>query len=383
MKPIVKTIANQRSWIMRSRDVELAVTQTGGHMAPVTFYRQSRRPVQPYYINPWHGEGMKITEPVLVPLRGDFFCLPFGAPGRCRGKEYQTHGEPAGAKWKLLELSKDGPTTAMTLSIKTKAPAGKVTKRLQLLDGETVVYVQHVLEGFSGAFPCGHHATLAVPEKPGSVQIALSPFRWAMTNPTQVGDPAAREYQSLAINKRFKDLEHAPLIWRDPPTGDYTSFPVRKGFTDLLACFNKPGSGPAWTTATVGKEGYLWFSLKDPRVLPTTMLWLADGGRHGEPWNGRNRCLGLEEICSFFAEGLGLSTRPNVLSKAGIPTAIKLSPRKTTTINYIEGVIKVPRGFKKVKQVLLSGGRATFISTTGKKVAAAVQHEFLRSGKLG
>ena len=74
----VKTIVSQPSWVIRTSDVELAVTQLGGHMAPVTFHRRSAAPVQPYYISPWQGERLKIDEPVLVPLRGDFFCLPFG-----------------------------------------------------------------------------------------------------------------------------------------------------------------------------------------------------------------------------------------------------------------------------------------------------------------
>ena len=75
MKAIVKTIASQPSWVIRNSDVELAVTQLGGHMGPVKFYRRSRSPVQPYYISPWQGQDCQIDEAVLVPLRGDPFCL--------------------------------------------------------------------------------------------------------------------------------------------------------------------------------------------------------------------------------------------------------------------------------------------------------------------
>ena len=76
------------------------------------------------------------------------------------------------------------------------------------------------------------------------------------------------------------------------------------------------------------------------------------------------------------------NVRSNPISKAGIPTAVKLSPKRPTAINYIQGVVKVPRGFEMVKDVRFAKGRVTFISTTGKKVSAAVRHEFLQTGQV-
>jgi len=95
MKAKQRVIAGQASLVMGNGQVELAVTELGGQMAPVTFYRDSARPVRPYFISPWQGEKVKIDEPVVRPLRGDFFCMPFGAPGICRGVRHVCHGEPA------------------------------------------------------------------------------------------------------------------------------------------------------------------------------------------------------------------------------------------------------------------------------------------------
>lgn len=383
MKPLVKTIASLPSWVIRSLDVELAVTQLGGHMAPVTFYRRSASPIRPYYINPWRDEGLKIDEPVLVPLRGDFFCAPFGANAAAyRGEKHPCHGEPATARWKLLAAERSAGTTSLTLSMKTRIRPGRITKRLLLADGQNVVYSQDTLEGFSGAMPMGHHATLAVPAEPASVRVATSPIRFGMTCPVPFSDPAAGEYQSLAINKRFQSLQQVPLIWAEAGVADCTSFPARKGFTDLLAVFNKPSKAPAWTAATFERQRFVWFSLKDPAVLSATAFWISNGGRHGVPWLGRNRCLGLEDVCAYFAEGLAASVRPNALTKAGIPTAIKLSPKRPTTINYIQGVVKVPRGFGRVRTARFAPGSVTFISQTGKSATAKVWHEFLKTGRI-
>ncbi|MGB2821834.1 MAG: hypothetical protein WBF17_12695, partial [Phycisphaerae bacterium] len=321
-------------------------------------------------------------EPVLVPLRGDFFCMPFGAPSTHRGESHVCHGETATAKWKCRGVKADGDVTRLTMTMKTKVRPGKVTKRLQLVAGHNVVYVQHVLEGYSGGVSLGHHAILAVGEREGSIRVATSPFRLGMTNPGVVGDPAERQYQSLAIGEEFTSLAEVPLLWKDPATADCTRFPARTGFTDLLGVFAKPEECPAWTTATVEDEGFLWFALKDPAVLPTTLLWISNRGRHNPPWNGRNRCLGLEDVCGYFANGLADSARENLLTQAGIPTTVRLSKKAPTTINYIQGVVRVPRGFECVETASFGPGEVAFTSVTGKKVTAAVRHEFLGSGEV-
>jgi len=129
---------------------------------------------------------------------------------------------------------------------------------------------------------------------------------------------------------------------------------------------------------TCQKEGYLWYSLKDAAVLPGTVFWMSNKGRHGFPWDGRNRCLGMEETRSFFAEGLAPSLRPNAINKAGIPTSMEFSPDRPTVVKLIQGVVKIPQDFGNVKDVRFAPGEVTFISTTGKSVTARVRHEFLR-----
>ena len=381
MKPAIRTIADQPSWVIRSEDVELAVTQLGGHMAPVTFYRRGRECVQPYYISPWQGERLKLDVPVLVPLRGDFFCMPFGGGCEFRGERHDVHGEPAGRRWTLAGAEKIAATTTLTLRMRLKARPGRITKRLSLVDGQSVVYCQHVVEGFAGPTTLGHHATLRMSDQAESVLVSTSPIRFGSTNPVPTSSPPIGEYQSLAVNKRFTDPAAVPLIWREPRTGDCTRFPTRKGFADLLGCFDK-SVFPAWTAAAFVTEGFVWFSLKDPVVLPMTLFWIENHGRHQPPWNGRNCCLGLEDVCGFFAEGLAPSARPNSLTRAGIPTTIVLSARHPTAINYIQGVVRVPKGFGKVKDARFAPGQVTFISATGKKVTLGVRHEFLKTGRL-
>lgn len=381
------TESSQPCWVMDNGTVRLAITQKGAHMAPVTFYLGSEKPIEPYYVSPWQNEGLKLDPPVLVPLRGDFFCLPFGGNGEpYEGMKFLPHGEPAGSPWTLVSTAKAGDVTTMTLSLQTQVPAGKVTKTIQLIDSHNVVYSQERLDDYELKTSIGHHAILAVPEKEDSLRIATSKIRFGFTSPVPFSIPANREYQSFALGERFQSLEQVPLAWKGNHTADCTSFPARTGFADLLAVFSAPEQQLpqqlAWTTATNQDGGYLWFSLRDPRILPTTVFWIENHGRHGSPWNGRNRCLGLEDACSFLNEGMPISAKPNFINEMGIPTAIQLKRDQPTFVNYVQGVVKIPADFVMVKTIEFGPGEMTFVSITGKKVTVPVRHEFVRSGKL-
>ena len=375
----VRSIHSQPSWVMESSDVELAVTQLGGHMAPVRFYRKDSQSVQPYHISPWQDENLKITEPVLVPLRGDFFCLPFGGGKEPNGREHPSHGETATSRWSFGGLTKQNGVTSLTLTIETKVRPGKVTKRLMLVEGHNAVYSQHVVEGFAGTSTPGHHATLRLPEEDGKFRLATSPFAYGTTHPAAFANTAAGEYQSFAIGAEIRDLRHVPLRFKDAKAdADMTSLPARTGYVDLMAIYKKAASEPAWMAAVNQKEGYIWFSLKDAAVLPGTLFWLENRGRHGSPWNGRNRCLGLEDVCWYFDN----SYEPNPVSRKGIPTTMKFDGKQPVTINYIQGAAKAPAGFDVVRTIQFSPGKITIVAANGMKVEVPVRHEFLKSGSL-
>jgi hypothetical protein len=382
----LRAFHKQPSYVLSTKQVEVAVTKLGGHMSPVTFFRDSGKPVQPYYVSPWQDEKpSKMPAPVLVPLRGDFFCMPFGGNSdEVNGEKHPPHGEIVGEPWKLTGTKKTGDVTTLTLAIETKVRKGRVTKELSLVDGQNVVYSRHTIEGFVGRTPLGHHATLTMPEKEGAVRIATSAIRFGMTYPGIFSDPAKREYQALQPGAKWTDLAKVPAAWKDAPDADLTRLPGRYGHADLVQLANEPWEktkGPAWTTATYQDQGYVWFALKDPAVLRTTVFWMENHGRHGHPWNGRNNCLGLEDVTAFFADGLAASTKENALTKEGVETSIDCSSDAPATVNYIQGVVKIPEGFENVQTLEFAPGEVTFVSTTGKRVAAPVRHEFLATGK--
>jgi hypothetical protein len=312
--------------------------------------------------------------------------MPFGDNSeKLAGEKHPPHGEIAGEAWHLIGKNTTGDVTTLTLGIDTKVRKGRVTKELLLVAGQNVVYSRNTIEGFSGRVPLGHHATLAMPEEEGSVAVSVSPFRLGMTCPGVFSDPANREYQSLASGETFTDLAHVPSRWKQPADVDCTRFPVRRGYADLLlvvADTAKLGGGPAWTAAVNRAGGFVWFAIRDPAVLPATAFWIENHGRHGVPWNGRNTCLGLEDVCGSFADGLVASVEPNVLSRQGVRTAVELDAAKPTDIRYAQGAARVPAGFDRVSRIDFSKpGAMTLVADSGATVVVPIDHSYVMGGR--
>jgi hypothetical protein len=377
-----RRIHSQVSWLIRNDEVELAVTRLGGHMAPVTFYRGSRQPIQPYYLSPWQDERVQAPVPVLAPLRGDFFCLPFGGNQQpFRGERHPPHGETSGGLWQLEGATAQGPVSTLALRFKSRARRGIVRRELSLVSGHNVVYSRIVIEGFAGPTPFAHHAILALPRREGALRLSSSPFRFGRTYPTLLSSPAAGEYQYLAIDSEFHDLAKVASIFRREPPADCTAFPARRGFCDIVQTFEQPprggGVAPSWVAAVNTESRWLWFAFKDPRVMPGRVLWMENGGRHGPPWNGRNACLGIEDGCMNFDLGLAASCRPNPINRRGIPTCVELSDEQPFEIRYLQGVARVPSGFDRVRAVQFGPGAAAFCSASGKRLTVKVAPGFV------
>ena len=150
----------QMAFSLQNDNVELAVTESGGHLAPVTFRVDGGRQIQPFSIAPWWNENIA-EAPLLQVLRGDFFCMPFGANNDLyEGERYLPHGETANCRWSHVETVGNGNKSTLHLQLDISAHQGKVDKIIEIRQGHSAVYQRHVISGLSGRMPVGHHATL-------------------------------------------------------------------------------------------------------------------------------------------------------------------------------------------------------------------------------
>ena len=317
-------IDGQSSWRLASAQVEAFVTEMGGHLGPVTFDRKGLR-LRPYSVAPWAKERTDPSHPPIIKaLRGDFFCLPFGGNATPFGREkHPVHGETANARWQFQSRQTSQGRSCLHLRLRTKIRPGQVDKRIWLVDGQNTIYSQHVVSGMTGPMNLGHHAMLKFPEAPGSGLVSTSRFLYGQVFPQAFELPENGGYSWLKPGAEFKSLERVPAL--NGGTADLTRYPARRGFEDLVMLVSDADLPFAWTAVAFPKERYVWFALKDPRILRETIFWLSNGGRHYPPWNSRHvNVMGLEEVTSYFHSGLAESARTNPISKKGFPTCLAL-----------------------------------------------------------
>lgn len=343
--------------------VSFGVTQTGAQLSDVAFTVDDGRVITPMHTAPWGAEDLPADiAPSLEVLRGDFLCAPFGASDVIAG-EGRGHGLTANGAWRLtrqqggvLSLRLDGAVMGATVEADFAVRAG-----------QRVVYQAHRFIGGEGRLPIGHHAMLrAEPD----LLLGFGPWTWAGTPPEPVEVPPAGR-SALAYPQVISDLHAARLA--DGDTADLTRYPFASDHEDIWMLTADRSRVFGWTAVTSPAGGWVWFALKDPKVLPATVLWLSNGGRAYPPFSSRHRgVIGLEEVCSYFHLGHAASIADNPVAARGTPTAVTLSPEATLTIRYAFGLAAVPPGFGAVTDIRPADGGIMITDAAGYDVFAAI-----------
>jgi hypothetical protein len=376
----LRTVAGQQSWTITATHVAAHLTRLGGHLGPVTFRlvgARGDRVVRPMAIAPWSTERLPARIPnILRVLRGDFLCLPFGGNERpYRNERHSPHGETANRAWRCESISREQHRTTLHASLQTQVRRGRVDKWITLIDGQTAVYTRHVIS-MQGNMPLGHHAMLACPDREGAAFVSTSATLFGTTRADPLERPAERGYSALAAGVRFQTLERVPLA--NGGTTDASRYPARRGFEDLLMVVADPDLPFAWTAVTFPSEGYVWFALKNPRVLRQTVLWMSNRGRYYAPWNGRHvNVLGLEEVTGYFDYGLAESVRQNPLTADGVETSIRLRQDHPLDLRYVMAVCAIPRTYTHVRAITPTDGGVVLHDASGRQVTCPLDLDFV------
>ena len=116
-----------------------------------------------------------------------------------------------------------------------------------------------------------------------------------------------------------------------------------------------------------------------PRSFPRPSLWIENRGRHRAPWSGRNCSLGLEDVCSYFDLGIEGAMHPNPFQGRGVPTFQRLTSATPFVIPYIQGAVRTPAGFGRVKEIEFLADGIAFVDDAGNPFGTPVRHQFLNT----
>jgi hypothetical protein len=305
-------------------------------------------PLTPLWKAQWYGtiDGMAGVARVDQRLAGDFLCLPFGKSDLIDDPQ---HGWTSNTGWEVQETA---PGTAR-LRLSVPVMGASVEKRLRLLAEAPLLYQTHLIEGGDGAVTLAHHPMIQA----RGARIAVSPKR-AFLTPTQAMVPGAALLQS---NARASSLAAMPGI---AGPLDLTRYPEAR-CSDFLTAVEAPGRTLGWTAVTRAHD--VVFVLKDPRVLPVTMLWLSNGGRDAAPWHGRHLgVLGVEDGIAAGADGHRAALGDNRVRAEGVATALTLGPRHV--IRHVIGAVARPEGWTTVTDIRIAGDRLILTGDGGAPV---------------
>lgn len=323
----------------------------GGALKSPVFHLPSG-PFSPMHQAPWINSGEDV-EGLLRNLQGDFFCAPFGANATpVDGVQHPIHGFCSHGDWELLEH--EGPG----LKARFSQPGLSITKEVWLDQGSHAICQVHTLHG-EGTISYGHHAMLQTGGK--NVAWWTSAFGHGQVFPDVFEGPETQGRQALKPGARFDDFSKVPGL-----SGDYdlTLRPHKPGHEDLCQVFADPALAHPWHAALFpGEPSRLWVSVRDRSSLPSTVIWMSEGGRDYHPWNGRHTgVLALEDVCSHFHYGLAESRHAHSPAR---PTVGSLDDGPIVTRTAMT-VLDLPEVVSRVDDVCIGGGVLTVHAPEGR-----------------
>ena len=87
--------------------------------------------------------------------------------------------------------------------------------------------------------------------------------------------------------------------------------------------------------------------------------------------------MGLEEVCSYFADSVDVS-RTNPLAAEGVPTTRHFRKDETVSLRLTQAVAAVPEKFGRVTSIVPAGpGKVVITGESGATVESAIDWNFV------
>ncbi|NOZ32617.1 MAG: hypothetical protein GXP01_05995 [Alphaproteobacteria bacterium] len=300
--------------------------------------------IEPLSTAPWVKDATVALGEDLSPmnraLSGDFFCAPFG---KSDVEDAPAHGWSANSTWEILSRTSD----RLHCVLGRPVMGATIEKQVRLAPDAPLLYQTHWIKGGAGGLPVAHHPMIKLA---GTGRFSTSPKRRAITSPV----PLEPDRNRLACGSETGDLEAFPGDQGDQV--DLTRLPIAHRHEDFITLVEAEGAPLGWSAVVRDEENDIVFVLKDPRVLPVTMLWHSNGGRDYAPWNGRHRgVLGIEDGCAAGDGGHRAALLENPVSRMGVATALPLADRRTHRVAHVIGALARPDGWGRIAGIAQSG----------------------------
>lgn len=312
----------------------LAVQRLGAMLGPAVLLLPDGRQVSPLYVAPWFADPGRTELPaILRQLRGEWPCVPFGmdverpmaegwpaSPGSALfGSD--PHGYGSNALWSWGECS--ATELSLWIDYPEAHPIERLERVVRVQDGVAAITFELTVHARRDCvLPLGLHPTFRLPEASGQLQLDVE-ARMAATFPGVVDESSMLE--PFQLTQDWKQLK-----CKDGSTLDPASQPPARPMEDLVQLLDVPGR----ITLVNLAEGFSTTLQWNREHFPSLLLWISNCGRSFPPWNGRNRALGVEPICSAFDLGPAVSGASNPINAQGVATARRFAAGEVFSTRY-------------------------------------------------
>ncbi len=294
----------------------------------------------------------------LSPLAamGHFLALDgFGAPSepeRAAGMPF--HGEASKLAMKVISTQSSGAVRSLVLQSTLPLAQETLTRNIEMVEGENVVYVTSDLEsgvGVDRPIAWAEHATLGPPFLEKGKTVVDMPALSCRVRPFKPGAIPGR----LAYERDFQ--------WPLAPTKANGTADLRlvpeENYLDLASCQMDPRRTLAFVTALHLDRHLLFGYVFRRQDYPWLMSWMN--------YTGDNRA----------ARGMEFSTQPFDISHQetvamsplfGTPTFRWLPAKAKLQTRWLMFYTRVPEGFTRIDDVVVEAGKITIVDRSGRRL---------------
>ncbi|MBO6604558.1 MAG: hypothetical protein JJ938_10465 [Roseicyclus sp.] len=321
------------------------VEAVGAMLGPVRFHLSDGRTISPLAVGPWGEDGgpdHDALPPILKRLRGEWPCVPFGAPDctpdlperwrgvPSKGTGTDFHGYGSHNAWECVE---DGPgRLVLEITYPEDHAIAGLRREIRGVAGKAELEISLMITARTATcLPIALHPVFALPRRPGEAEIVAEGMTGGHTFPGVVEPGVSR----LAPDLTFESLEAVPT--HQGPIA-LSRLPLPVDTEELVQLFGVAGR----VTLCNHAEAYEAWIAFDQTVFPSVLLWVSNRGRRAYPWNGRFTAVGIEPLRGAFDLGPEISSNPaNPIARSGIPTALELTEGEVFTTSYQIGAGRI------------------------------------------
>ncbi|MBA0217247.1 hypothetical protein H4F33_00850 [Pectobacterium brasiliense] len=312
---------------LTSHDGQLAATLStaGGILTSLRYKTSVLPPREVLYRAPWLDDVAACANlpPLMQRLAGEWVAVPFGHSSQ-DGEgffHHASHGLPVNGEWQVTSQKEN--VIQLQFLFAEDFPLTRLTREVTLQDDGRACFRLIVEARRECRFPIGLHPIFPIGNDAGDVILTAENMQSGLVYP-EAPEPGISQLRPLA---RFNSLATVPTVSGN--VMNLQRLPLAEATEEIVQLLSPVSAISLHYPAQQHRVTLRW----DTQSLPHCLLWFSNGGRAYAPWNGRNRCLGVEPICSAWDLG-PKSLKENPIAAQGYATNQQITPENPLKIDY-------------------------------------------------